>query len=136
MRALALAAALLLLASPVQAQDITGPASIIDGDTIDVAGQRIRIHGIDTPETRQTCGLDGRDVRCGREATTAMRRLIAGNPVSCQERDVDRYGRIVALCLNAEEQDMGRELVRRGWALAYRRFSASSACSQNNRRMQ
>lgn len=43
--------------------------------------------------------------------------------MSCQERDVDRYGRVVAVCLNAEGQDVGAELVRQGWALAYRRVS-------------
>ncbi len=123
MRALALFAALLLLASPGLAQDITGPARVIDGDTIHVAGQRIRLHGIDTPETRQTCGLDGRVVRCGREATAALRRLSDDEPVSCQERDVDRYGRIVAVCFNTEGQDLGAELVREGWALAYRKYS-------------
>ena len=61
--------------------------------------------------------------RGGKNATKALRRLIAGNPVVCQERDVDRYGRIIAVCLNAEGQDVGPELVRLGWALAYRRFS-------------
>ena len=77
MRALALAATLLIFALPAWAQDITGLARVIDGDTIDVAGERIRLHGIDTPESRQTCGLDGRDVRCGKAATAALRRLTA-----------------------------------------------------------
>ncbi len=122
MRALALAA-LLLFAFPALAQDITGPARVIDGDTIDIAGQRIRLHGIDTPESRQTCARGEREVRCGRAATAALRRLIDNEPVSCQERDVDRYGRIVAVCLNTEGQDVGAELVREGWALAYRQFS-------------
>ena len=114
MRALTLAAALLLFASPALAQTITGPARVIDGDTLGVSGQRIRLHGIDAPESRQWCG---------KYATKALRSLIAGNPVSCQERDVDRYGHIVAVCLNAEGQDVGAELVRLGWALAYRQFS-------------
>jgi len=35
-------------------------ASVIDGDTIEVHGQRIRIHGIDAPESRQLCRLDGK----------------------------------------------------------------------------
>ena len=122
MRALALAAAL-LLASPALAQDITGPACVIDGDTLDIAGDRIRLHGIDAPESRQTCARGEREVRCGRAATAALRRLIDNELVSCHERDVDRYGRTVAVCLNAEGQDVGAELVRQGWALAYRQFS-------------
>ena len=123
MRALALAAAFLVFATPALAQDITGPARVIDGDTLDIAGQRIRLHGIDAPESRQTCARGEREVRCGRAATAALRRLIDNEPVSCQERDVDRYRRIVVVCFNAEGQDVGAELVREGWALAYRQFS-------------
>ncbi len=50
-------------------------------------------------------------------------RLINNEPVSCQERDVDQYRRVVAVCFNAEGQGVGAELVRVGWALAYREFS-------------
>ena len=122
MRALALAAALLFI-TPALAQGITGPARVVDGDTLEIAGQRIRLHGIDAPESRQWCRIGMAEVECGKKATKALRRLIAGNPVVCQERDVDRYGRIIAVCLNAEGQDVGAELVRQGWALAYRQFS-------------
>ena len=122
MRALALAAALLFI-TPALAQGITGPARVVDGDTLEIAGQRIRLHGIDAPESRQWCRIGMAEVECGKKATKALRRLIAGNPVVCQERDVDRYGRVVAVCLNAEGQDVGAELVRQGWALAYRQFS-------------
>ena len=42
----------LLLAFPAFAKDITGPARIIDGDTIEVTGERFRLHGIDAPESK------------------------------------------------------------------------------------
>ncbi len=52
--------------------DITGPARIIDGDTIDIAGERIRLHGIDAPESGQTCVADGVTWPCGQSATAAL----------------------------------------------------------------
>ncbi len=99
MRALALAAALLLFAFPALAQDITGPARVIDGDTLDIAGQRIRLHGIDAPESKQRCRAGRSEIECGKEATKVLRSIIARESVTCEERDVDRYGRIVAVCL-------------------------------------
>jgi len=57
----------LAVAAPAVAAEITGPARVIDGDTIDIAGTRIRLWGIDAPETRQTCeGRDRQTYECGR----------------------------------------------------------------------
>ncbi len=67
----ALTIALCLLATPALA-DVTGTASVIDGDTIEVHGQRIRLHGIDAPESRQRCRLDGKPWQCGKDAANAL----------------------------------------------------------------
>ena len=72
----ALTIALCLLAIPALA-DVTGPASVIDGDTLEVHGQRIRLHGIDAPESRQLCRLDGKPWQCGKEAANALADKIA-----------------------------------------------------------
>ena len=69
MRALALT--LCLLATPALA-DVAGVARVIDGDTIEVHGQRIRLHGIDAPESRQLCFIDGKPWQCGKDATNAL----------------------------------------------------------------
>ncbi len=118
--------AVLVLASgsPVQAGgEIAGAASVIDGDTIEIHGQRIRLHGIDAPESSQTC-LDagGRTWRCGQQAALALQDLIGRRTVTCDERDVDRYGRIVGRCL-VGTLDINEWLVAQGLALAYRRYS-------------
>ena len=71
----------------------TGAARVIDGDTLDVGGVRIRLHGIDAPESEQSCRAGGRRWSCGREATRALAGRIGKRTVGCQERDRDRYGR-------------------------------------------
>ncbi len=88
----------LLFLPPLAWADITGKARVIDGDTIEVAGQRIRLHGIDAPESRQLCRRDGERWRCGKDATSALKAFLGSRPVSCEELDRDRYRRIVAKC--------------------------------------
>ena len=59
-RVLTLIVALIAAAIAPALADIAGPARVIDGDTIDIAGERIRLHGIDAPESGQTCHRDGK----------------------------------------------------------------------------
>jgi endonuclease YncB( thermonuclease family) len=114
---------LLFLLIPLNAIAATsGPARVIDGDTIDIAGQRIRLHGIDTPEAKQTCQRDGVTWLCGAAATKALKELIGNSDVSCAQRDMDRYGRIVAVC-RANGVDLNAVMVQSGMALAYRKYS-------------
>jgi endonuclease YncB( thermonuclease family) len=106
-----------------QSSTIAGPASITDGDTIKIRGQRIRFFGIDAPESSQTCrDGDDREYRCGQRATDALSDKIGSGTVTCEQRDIDRYGRIVAVCRLGGE-DLNAWLVRQGWAIAYRHYS-------------
>ena len=129
-----LAATLMLLAlvvsSPAYAR-IVGPATVTDGDSIRVSGSRIRLFGIDAPESKQTCVASGQRWRCGRSATSALRKVIAGRPVVCTERDRDRYGRIVAVC-RAGGEDINAWMVAQGMAVAYTKYSRAYVGQQRS----
>ena len=101
---------------------VEGPARIIDGDTIDVAGERIRLHGIDAPESAQTCVADGVTWSCGKRATAALVEFIGSVPVRCEDKGTDRYGRTIATC-HIRGEDIEAWMVLNGWALAYRKYS-------------
>ena len=104
---------------------VAGQASVIDGDTIEVRGTRLRLHGIDAPESDQTCtAASGSPWRCGQRAALALDEKISGRPVRCERRDVDRYGRVVAECFQGE-LSLNRWMVRQGWAIAYRQYSTA-----------
>lgn len=123
--ALVLAALFAVAASaPASAagQAHVGQASVIDGDTLEIHGQRIRLHGVDAPESSQPCTRDGQSWRCGASAANALDGWIANRPVSCQTLDTDRYGRSIARC-SVAGKDMGAWLVGNGWAMAYRQYS-------------
>ena len=117
----ALTIALCLIAIPALA-DVAGVASVIDGDTLEIQGQRIRLHGIDAPESRQLCRLDGKSWQCGEVAANALADKIARRSVTCEDLGRDRYKRIIARCTVAGE-DLGEWMVAQGWAVAYRRYS-------------
>ena len=112
-----------------------GVASVTDGDPLEIHGQRIRLHGIDAPESSQIC-LDaaGQKWRCAQRAALALQDLIGWRTVTCDERDVDRYGRIVGSCL-VGEVDINEWLVAQGLALAYRRYSRDYVAAEDEARV-
>ncbi|MQA65205.1 MAG: thermonuclease family protein [Alphaproteobacteria bacterium] len=111
--------------SSTSSAEIHGIASVVDGDTIEIHGQRIRLFGIDAPESSQLCtDAAGKRWRCGQRAALALSNFISLSHLSCIEKDRDRYRRIVAVCLKGK-QDINAWLVANGWALAYREYSAA-----------
>ena len=101
------------------------PFRVIDGDTLARGNERIRLYGIDAPELGQTCRKpSGEEWLCGAAAKMALEVLIGiGNEVHCEIWARDRYGRSVATCGTEQRPDLGADMVRHGWALAYRRYS-------------
>ena len=105
------------------ADDLTGQASIIDGDTLEIHGTRVRLWGMDAPESSQLCrGEDSLPYRCGAKAANELDAFIAGRPASCIPISLDRYGRTVATC-SVGGVDLGEWLVRNGLALDWPQYS-------------
>jgi endonuclease YncB( thermonuclease family) len=115
--------AIVLIPPTAEAQDTSGIASVIDGDTIEIHGTRIRLAGIDAPESRQECRRpDGTAWRCGQQAAFALSDHLGSAVVTCMPSSKDRYGRTVATCFLGSK-DINRWMVAHGWAVAYRQYS-------------
>jgi endonuclease YncB( thermonuclease family) len=115
-------ALLLALLSACSHGSLAGRASVIDGDTITVHGERVRLFGIDAPEHGQTCTAGGLAYACGTSARDALAAHLRAGAVDCERRSTDRYGRTVAIC-RLDGEDVGAWMVRQGWALDYARYS-------------
>lgn len=107
----------------MQAQPLAGQATVIDGDTIEIHGQRIRLFGIDAPESDQLCrGDDSLQYRCGAKAANALDTFIADKPVSCIDIDERTYKRVVAVC-TVSGVDLADWMVREGMAFDWPKYS-------------
>lgn len=113
---------------------LAGRAVVIDGDTLEIRGRRVRLHGIDAPELDQRCGSAGASWACGRRAAAALRQRIGNRPVACRWREIDPWNRPVARC-RAGDTDLSGWMVANGWALAYRRYSLAYAAEEGRARV-
>jgi endonuclease YncB( thermonuclease family) len=101
---------------------IQSTASVIDGDTIEIRGERIRLDAIDAPESSQLC-LDaaGKRYRCGQKSAFALADFIGRAVVSCDPKGRDRYKRVIAVCFKGTT-NLNAWMVAQGWAVAYRKY--------------
>ncbi|MGE0237167.1 MAG: thermonuclease family protein [Parvibaculaceae bacterium] len=117
------ALALCLLVPAAQAATVSGPAIVIDGDTLLVGGQEVRIHGIDAPETSQKCQLPKGTWDCSYAAVAALQAVTHGKTVTCTGHEMDQYGRLIARCSTDGFPDIGASLVAAGYAWAFIKYS-------------
>ena len=129
-----LVAPLVVLSLPVFATDLSGPARVIDGDTLAINGDKIRLHGIDAPERRQVCEAGGVEYRCGVTAAAWVIKRTVGNEVRCESEKRDRYKRLIAVCY-VGDANLNEGIVRAGWALAYRRYSLDYVPAEGDARL-
>jgi endonuclease YncB( thermonuclease family) len=102
---------------------VTGAARVLDGDTIEIGETRVRLFGIDAPETAQMC-MNARRLLwpCGVAAARRLERLLKGTEALCRGRGVDEHGRLLAIC-TAEGRHLNAQLVQEGLAWAFVRYS-------------
>ncbi len=105
---------------------LVGSARVLDGDTLEIQGQKIRLHGIDAPENAQKCAPQARQDehkwRCGRTAKRRMIEMTQGQDVSCKLRKKDGFGRWIAECF-VSDVNLNRQMVLQGMAWAFRKYS-------------
>ncbi|WP_421692766.1 thermonuclease family protein [Aestuariivirga sp.] len=133
-RALGLLAILLILLAAAQKLGLNAPEDIravaVDGDSLRVSNQDYRLHAIDAPELHQNCSrADGSSYPCGREAQKALRAMVQNRTLTCRTLDEDRYGRLVAEC-TVNGVSINDEMVRAGWAVAYRRHGRDHVAAE------
>lgn len=124
----------LLAATTAFAADVSGSARVVDGDTIVVGNTRVRLEGIDAPETDQIC-LDAKGERwtCGVAVRDQLAEHIGNRDVVCADKGHDKYGRMLALC-SAAGENLNEWMVTEGFALAYTRFSQQYVAQERTAR--
>ncbi|RWI99108.1 MAG: thermonuclease family protein [Mesorhizobium sp.] len=111
---------------------VAGIASVIDGDTIEIHGQRVRLNGVDAPESRQYCDdAKGFEYPCGRRSAEALDKFLAASrPVQCAFVTWDRYGRFVGNCTRADGTDVAAWMVEHGQSLDWPKYSDGAYAAQ------
>ena len=107
-----------LTINDIKLQDL----KVVDGDTINLNGEKIRFIGIDSPELKQTCNKDNKIIYCGIQARQLLIDIIGKNKVHCIREGKDQYKRILAECF-VNNESLSSYLVKSGYAFAYRKYS-------------
>lgn len=116
------------------AEEFSGTAKVIDGDTIKLGDTRIRLQGLDAPEASQLCYSNNATAwPCGKAATEALTTLLSQHPVRCQSTLRDPYRRYLGTCM-VGITSVNAWLVRQGWAVAYRKYSNDYISQENSAR--
>lgn len=108
--------------SPKEKNIINTKVRVVDGDTIEINSEKIRLFGIDAPERGQPCKKNDIPYNCGEASKKHLQFIIVGQNVICDDRGKDRWGRKISICKVGGE-DINELMVKHGWAVAYRKYS-------------
>ena len=121
-------------------KEITGYAKVIDGDTIRINSKKIRLHGIDAPEKKQSCKKPyltivffsfSKNYLCGQVSTNKLIKKINNQIIKCKIKNVDRYNRLIGECYK-KNKNLNAWLVSNGYAVAYRKYSKKYISDEMN----
>ncbi len=99
--------------------DTTGDGRVIDGDSLLLDGQQVRLFGIDAPELSQQCQTStGSSYSCGRKARQYLQSIVKGNRVTCKVMNIDRYRREVSIC-RIGDVELNLKMLQAGWAVNF-----------------
>ncbi len=124
---------LIVSVNPARAQIITSPAVAVDGDSLVLTGTRIRLFGIDAPESQQNCLRSGELWACGQDAARQLGAFVQGRMIRCEARDTDVDGRTVAVCF-AGNLDLARSMIEAGLATTLSNASEDYIDAENRAR--
>ena len=122
---------LIFMPNFINADIIQGKVKVIDGDTVKIKNNKIRLSGIDAPELNQLCSKVflsfsfisfKKKYSCGKISTEKLKRLIKNETILCKVENIDRYKRKLATCYK-NKLNINSWLVRNGYALAYIKYS-------------
>ena len=93
---------------------------VIDGDSLEVDGKRIRLKGIDAPEYKQYCfDENNKKYNCGLLSREYLLTLTEGTDFYCKFKETDRYGRYLSVCYS-DGKNVNKLMLKEGWAIPYR----------------
>ena len=115
-------ALILFFQQKIYTVELSGFSKIVDGDTIYIESNKIRLADIDAPEMKQKCKKNGKEYFCGKISKQKLKEKIGKMKVNCFSSGKDRYKRYLATCFSGKV-NLNKWMVKNGHAISYRRYS-------------
>lgn len=112
--------------------EVAGMTHVIDGDSVIVNRQEVRLRGIDAPELGQNCDIAGKSRPCGQSAKRYLQQLVAGKSISCVGWEEDRYQRLLAVC-QVGDLVLNEAMVLSGNAVSYGDYQRAEATARDRK---